>query len=57
MMVNKFYVNHVMSNVEHVRLPVLIVRHALDQIEDQFHHVLALHHIITIKITFASLAI
>ena len=57
MMANKYCVNHVMSNVEHVKLLVLIARHALDQIEDQFHHVLALHHIIMIKIIFASLAI
>ena len=54
MMVNKYYANHAMFNVAHVRLLVLIVRHALDQIEDLSHNVLVLHHFIMTKIIFAS---
>ena len=54
MMVNKYYVKHVIFNVAHVKLLVLIVPLVLDLIEELSHNVLVLHHFIMIKTIFAN---
>ena len=54
MMVNKYYVKHVIFNVAHVRPLVLIVPLVLDPIEELSHNVHVLHHIIMTKTIFAN---